>query len=233
MSSSSTEEEAETSEEGVRVTDLDISTMQPSEPSGQPRRIFYFYQSSDGQAIFLHALNVQMLVKQFGALENCPVSIEGRILEKEGAVMSEQLRDRLRYLKHLPITTNFEVAELDLSHLVDKETFEMFRDQVETRRRKRNRKLKDEKRREKKIEEEEARMMGYPRRMVRVESDYFTAGSAKLQPSESEQFPAFTNQEEGQTTAGGAANQSISFANVGVFKQSILLSNEIFLGDEN
>ena len=233
VSSSSTEEEAETSEEGVRVTDLDISTMQPSEPSGQPRRIFYFYQSSDGQAIFLHALNVQMLVKQFGALENCPVSIEGRILEKEGAVMSEQLRDRLRYLKHLPITTNFEVAELDLSHLVDKETFEMFRDQVETRRRKRNRKLKDEKRREKKIEEEEARMMGYPRRMVRVESDYFTAGSAKLQPSESEQFPAFTNQEEGQTTAGGAANQSISFANVGVFKQSILLSNEIFLGDEN
>ena len=79
----------------------------------------------------------------------------------------------------------------------------MFRDQVETRRRRRNRKLKDEKRREKKIEEEEARMMGYPRQMVRVESDYFTASSANLQPAETEQFPAFTNQEE--ETSGSAS----------------------------
>ena len=39
-------------------------------------------------------------------------------------------------------------------------------------------------------------MMGYPRQMVRVESDYFTASSANLQPAETEQFPAFTNQEE-------------------------------------
>ena len=201
-------------EEGVKVTDLDISTMQPSEPSaGQPRQVFYFYQSSDGQPIFLHALNVQMLVKQFGALENCPVNIEGRILEKEGAVMSDQLRDRLRYLKHLPITTNFEVAELDLSALVDKETFEIFRDQVEARKRKRNRKLKDEKRREKKIEEEEARMMGYPGRMLRVESDYFAADSKKLPPAETEQFPAFTSQDL-QTSAGPTSSQTISFANV-------------------
>ena len=159
-----------------------------------------------------------MLVKQFGALENCPINIEGKILEKEGAVMSEQLRDRLRYLKHLPITTNFEVAELDLSDLVDKETFEVFRDQVETRNRKRNRKLKDEKRREKKIEEEEARLMGYPGRMVRVESDYFTASSIKkIQPAETEQFPAFSSQEQ-QTGAGLTSSQSISFANVGFFK---------------
>ena len=220
VSSSSSEEGGETSEEGgVTVTDLDISTMQPPEPSsgqsGQPRQVFYFYQSSDGQPIFLHALNVQMLVKQFGALENCPINIQGSILEKEGAVMSEQLRDRLRYLKHLPITTNFEVAELDLSDLVDKETFEIFRDQVETRKRKRNRKLKDEKRREKKIEEEEARMMGYPGRYVRVESDYFTASSnKKLQPAETEQFPAFTSSQDRQTNVGSTSSQSISFANV-------------------
>ena len=213
-SSSSEETSEETSEEGVKVTDLDISTMQPAEPSaGQPRQVFYFYQSSDGQPIFLHALNVQMLVKQFGALENCPTNIQGRILEKEGAVMSEQLRDRLRYLKHLPITTNFEVAELDLSDLVDKETFEVFRDQVETRKRKRNRKLKDEKRREKKIEEEEARMMGYPGRFLRVESDYFTATNRNLQPAETEQFPAFSSPDQ-QTGAGQSSSQSISFANV-------------------
>jgi len=98
---------------------------------------------------------------------------------------------------------------------VDKETFEIFRDQVETRKRKRNRKLKDEKRREKKIEEEEARMMGYPGRMVRVESDYYfiASSSNKPPPAETEQFPAFTNQEQ-QTSAGPTSSQSISFANV-------------------
>ena len=69
-------------EEGVTVTDLDISTVQSQEAasdSGQPRQVFYFYQSSDGQPIFLHALNVQMLVKQYGALEKCPPVIQAQV----------------------------------------------------------------------------------------------------------------------------------------------------------
>lgn len=33
---------------------------------------FCVVQSSDGQPIFLHALNVQMLVQEYGTLENCP-----------------------------------------------------------------------------------------------------------------------------------------------------------------
>merc|ERR1719410_2761942 len=97
--------------------------------------------------------------------------------------MSDQLRDRLRYLKHLPVSTNFEVAELELCGLVDKETMAAFREQVEARRRARNRKLREERRREKKIQQEEARLLGFPGRMVRVESDYCSAppsGAATL-----------------------------------------------------
>ena len=67
-------------EEGVTLTDLDISTVQQQDQGpGQPRQVFYFYQSSDGQPIFLHALNIQMLVKQFGSLENCPPVIEAEV----------------------------------------------------------------------------------------------------------------------------------------------------------
>ena len=79
---SSAEEGGEDAEEGVTVTDLDISTVQSQEAasdSGQPRQVFYFYQSSDGQPIFLHALNVQMLVKQYGALEKCPPVIQAQV----------------------------------------------------------------------------------------------------------------------------------------------------------
>jgi len=199
-------------EEGVTVTDLDISQVQTEPTLAQPRQVFYFYQSSDGQPIYLHALNVQMLVKEFGALEKCPPVIQAEILEKEGAVMSEHMRDRLRYLKHLPVSTNFEVAELDLSFLVSKETMNVFKDQVETRKRKRNRKLRDEKRREKKIEHEEARRLGYPGSMRRVESEYFRPSREESQDITGEQFPSMSG-EETQAQASGAA-AAISFANV-------------------
>ena len=241
---SSAEEGGEDAEEGVTVTDLDISTVQSQEAasdSGQPRQVFYFYQSSDGQPIFLHALNVQMLVKQYGALEKCPPVIQAQvkiksldiviksdssrdvimttlqILEKEGAVMSDQLRDRLRYLKHLPVSTNFEVAELELCGLVDKETMAAFREQVEARRRARSRKLREERRREKKIRQEEARLLGFPGRMVRVESDYCSAAASEPAPAAtSSQFPAMAAADQEAEAAApqpsGAA--TLSFANV-------------------
>ena len=241
---SSAEEGGEDAEEGVTVTDLDISTVQSQEAasdSGQPRQVFYFYQSSDGQPIFLHALNVQMLVKQYGALEKCPPVIQAQvsiksldiviksdssrdvimttlqILEKEGAVMSDQLRDRLRYLKHLPVSTNFEVAELELCGLVDKETMAAFREQVEARRRARSRKLREERRREKKIQQEEARLLGFPGRMVRVESDYCSAAASEPAPvGASSQFPAMAAADQEVEAAApqpsGAA--TLSFANV-------------------
>ena len=89
----------------LTAEDLDISKLTASSPrssptsSGgpaQPKETFYFYQSSDGQPIFLHALNVQMLVHQFGSLQDCPKKIRGKILEKEGAIMGEELRNKLR-----------------------------------------------------------------------------------------------------------------------------------------
>ena len=38
-------------------------------------QLFSLFQSSDGQPIFLHALNVQMLVAEYGSLQNCPTVI--------------------------------------------------------------------------------------------------------------------------------------------------------------
>jgi hypothetical protein len=60
----------------VTADDLDISTIQPANETKKklmaPKDTFYFYQSSDGQPIYLHALNVQMLVDEHGGLEHCP-----------------------------------------------------------------------------------------------------------------------------------------------------------------
>jgi len=162
--------EEEVGEAEVRVEDLDISEVQSKQGK---RQTFYFYQASDGQAIFLHALNVQMLVTEFGSLENCPNTIKAEILEKDSSSMTTELRDRLRYLRHLPVCTAFEVAELDISSLVGRETLGQYAAQLEERHRKRGRRAREEKRREKKIHLEERRLMGrYPSPMARIESRY-------------------------------------------------------------
>merc|ERR1711976_671658 len=156
--------------------DLDISTIQPAlmKKKATPKDVFYFYQSSDGQPIFLHALNVQMLVHEYGTLENCPSRIKGKIIEKDNTSMSESLRNRLRYLRHLPLTSIFEVCEIQLkSPFISKETLTEFSSQLETRRRRRNKKSREERRREKWIMVEENKKLGkYPDMKVRVESAF-------------------------------------------------------------
>ncbi|CAH1100482.1 unnamed protein product [Psylliodes chrysocephalus] len=129
--------------------------------SSQPSKYFYFYQASDGQHIYLHAINARMLEYTYGSLEFGPKTLTGKILEKEGGSMTEDLRKRLRYLQHLPVTCQFEVAEIQLkSPIINKETFEHFHEQLEIRRKRRQKRAKEEKRREKRIEVEENRKMG-------------------------------------------------------------------------
>merc|ERR1712203_708185 len=170
-------------EDEVTADDLDISTIQPAllnkkqnnvKSNNTPKDVFFFYQSSDGQPIYLHALNVQMLVHEYGSLENCPPKIKGKIMEKDSTSMTEDLRNRLRYLRHLPLTSIFEVCEIKIKQpLVSKETLDEFEAQLEVRRRKRNRRAREEKRREKMIKAEENKRMGkFSDMKYRIESAF-------------------------------------------------------------
>ena len=177
-SSDGTIESTEVLDDEVTVEDLDISTIQPAllkkKNQTTPKDVFFFYQSSDGQPIYLHALNVQMLVSEYGSLENCPPKLTGKVLEKDNTSMTEELRNRLRYLRHLPLTSIFEVCEIQMKPpLISKETLNEFSDQLETRRRKRNRRAREERRREKLITAEENKRMGkYPDMKYRIESAF-------------------------------------------------------------
>lgn len=77
--------------------------------------------------MYLHAANVKMLEMQYGNLEQCPPVITGKLLEKEASICTEELRRRLRYLCHLPLTCPFELAEIELKPpLVSKEVLQAF-----------------------------------------------------------------------------------------------------------
>ncbi|WAR03372.1 RNF10-like protein [Mya arenaria] len=139
----------------------------PSHPPGPKQRnksgdnAFYFYQAQDGQHIYLHSLNARCLVREYGCLEHCPQTITATIMEKESVFVTEELRKRLRYLSHLPLTCGFEVAELALKPpLVNKDTLKHFQEDIDKRRRQRQRRAKDDKRRARYIEEQERKQMG-------------------------------------------------------------------------
>lgn len=68
-----------------------------------------------------------MLEHTYGSLEFCPLTVTGKIVEKEGGSMTEDIRKRLRYLQHLPVTCQFELAEIALNEfVVSRETLEEF-----------------------------------------------------------------------------------------------------------
>ncbi|KAL1497596.1 hypothetical protein ABEB36_008529 [Hypothenemus hampei] len=149
-----------------KLTDLDCQAKADpniNEAEGGPHipKFYYFYQAEDGQHLYLHAINAKMIEHTYGSLEFGPKSLQGKIVEKEGGSMTEDLRNKLRYLQHLPVTCQFEVAEIELlPPLISKETLEKFQEQLEFRKRKRHKREKEERRRERKIEVEENRKIG-------------------------------------------------------------------------
>ncbi|XP_017877027.1 RING finger protein 10 [Ceratina calcarata] len=138
------------------------------------QKFFYFYQAEDGQHLYLHAMNVKMLEMQYGSLENSPHVITGKLLEKEGGNLTEDLRRRLRYLCHLPLTCQFEVAEIELKPpTISEEVLHSFQDQLTLRHKRRQQRECEERKREKKITEEENKRMGkYPTPIVHLDSQH-------------------------------------------------------------
>ena len=73
--------------------------------------------------------------------------------------MTEDLRNRLRYLRHLPLTSIFEVCEIQAkAPELSQGTLTEFASQLEQRRHERNRRDHEERRREKWIEVKEGQV---------------------------------------------------------------------------
>ncbi|KAL7640779.1 UNVERIFIED_CONTAM: hypothetical protein RMT77_009054 [Armadillidium vulgare] len=170
----------------ISPEDLDIEPLQTNSSAQAGKELskssFYFYQESGGAHIYLHALNVHMLVKEYGSLENCPKIIKAKVLEKESDSMTESLRQRLRYLRHLPLACPFEVVEIEMiPPLVSEMTIVEYQGQLEHRERKRKKRAKEEHRIEKRAQVEEDRLMGRSK-------------GSKINMTSYKHFPSFNDQ---------------------------------------
>ncbi|XP_061841847.2 E3 ubiquitin-protein ligase RNF10 [Nerophis lumbriciformis] len=156
---------------------------------------YYFYQAEDCQQMFLHPVNVRCLLREYGSLEASPDSITATMVEIEGHTVTEEIRRRHRYLSHLPLTCEFSICELALQPpVLSKETMDTFADELEKRKRLRQKKARDEKRREKRIEMEENKKQGkYPEVHIGLENlQHFPAFGSPPHTSSLPVHPDFT-----------------------------------------
>jgi len=117
---------------------------------------YYLYQSNDAQQLFLHPINFQSLLNQYGSHEKLPDEIEGKILELEDMNQNEITLKRYRFLSHLPLTSQFQFVEIDTRPLVSRDAVQPYLDELQKRsRRRKNQKRKEEE--EKRRQEEETK----------------------------------------------------------------------------
>jgi hypothetical protein len=75
---------------------------------------YYFYQSTDGQQLYLHALNFRSLfLTHHNSNASLPSRIRGRVVHKDSYVVDANVRGKFRFLSHLPMTANFSLALVD------------------------------------------------------------------------------------------------------------------------
>ncbi|KAH1204912.1 RING finger protein 10 [Glycine max] len=106
---------------------------------------YSFYQAADGQHLILHPLNMKCLLHHYGSYDMLPHRISGRILQLETVTQTEAIRRRYRFLSHFPLTTTFQLCEVDLSEMLPPEALAPFIDEIKKRANQRKQLAKKEK----------------------------------------------------------------------------------------
>lgn len=105
---------------------------------------FYFHQSQDGQLIFLNPLCIRILKSEFGEYSKFPLDLHGSILEMETVIMTEENRRKFKYISHLPLGCRFSLVEIDLTGIVRSGTLELFKEELNEKRKIRELRLKND-----------------------------------------------------------------------------------------
>jgi len=99
---------------------------------------YYFYQSIDGQLIFLSPFNMKMLVDSVGACyTSLPHEITAPVLDLEEIEQNETTRKKMKWCGHLPLGGSFKLCEIDLRNILPAEALAPFEGELTQRGKKR------------------------------------------------------------------------------------------------
>ena len=124
----------------------------PPPPSTQT---YYYYQAASGLPIFLHPLDIKILLSHFNSYPAFPDDITVRVESHSEGTVNDELRKRWKYLGHLPEGADVVFIEADLEGVVGAEGLANFEGALRQRRARRKEKGKKEDKAKAKAEERE------------------------------------------------------------------------------
>lgn len=234
VSQSSSLEEVHDNLELPCETQSQKKRMQPS----LPKNVFFFYQAATGQHIYLHSVNARCLQQEYGSLENCPETISASIVAIKRMFMTEDMRKRLRYLNHVPLTCEFHVVELNLKPILSKETLNLFRGELENLKKQRQREKKEDKIRAKQAELDHRKYHGlYPDMNISLDNTMQfplqLASTNTDQPFNDtdvdtlQQFPIELASETYETSSGTASPLGFDASDLGASSPTMQMSTSL------
>jgi hypothetical protein len=122
------------------------SRRRPAAPAvaAPPPPSYYFYQSSLGANVFLHPLDIRILLSHFKSYSLFPHTISFTSSGFDPGTINDELRKRCKYLSHLPAGTEVVFVEADLEEVVGKEGLAAFEQPLKARKAKRKDRIKKE-----------------------------------------------------------------------------------------
>ncbi|KAF8079028.1 hypothetical protein FPV67DRAFT_1467251 [Lyophyllum atratum] len=134
---------------------------------------YYYYQAASGLPLFLHPLDIKILLSHFKSYSSFPDTIIIRVESFAEGTVNDDLRKRCKYLGHMPEGTDVVFIEADLSDVVGAEGLKNFEGALKTR---------TSRRKEKGRKDDRARMRAEEREREREKSD-ISSGWADAIPS--------------------------------------------------
>ncbi|KAF7793449.1 hypothetical protein EIP86_004561 [Pleurotus ostreatoroseus] len=147
---------------------------------------YYYYQAASGMPVFLHPLEIKMLLSHFGSYSAFPDTIAVRVESCAESTVDEALRKRCKYLAHLPLAADVVFVEADLEGVVGADGLKNFERALAMRKARREQKeKKDDKARVKAEEREKERLVDEWNRLTRHRVDAYIPPPAPRVPSPS------------------------------------------------
>ena len=87
---------------------------------------YYYYQAASGLALFLHPLDIKILLSHFSDYSAFPDTITVRVESFAEGTVNDDLRKRCKYLAHLPEGADVVFIEADLEGVVGAEGLKNF-----------------------------------------------------------------------------------------------------------
>lgn len=145
---------------------------------------YYYYQAASGMPVFLHPLDIKILLSHFNSYSAFPDAITVRVESHTESTVNEDLRRRCKYLSHLPEGADVVFVETDLGGVVGAQGLRNFERALTTRRARRKEKdRKDDRARARAEEREKERVVQNWNEATRQHVDAYVAPPPPRAPS--------------------------------------------------